>query len=77
MIEFSPEIPPKPGPIFNNQELPKDELEIYYKDESEFLPPGKKMEDLTPEEKIELQNKYRFSPLRPATYQGITGIKRR
>lgn len=77
MIEFTPDTPPKSDPIFNNEEIPKDEMEIYYKDESEFLPPGKKMEELTQEERNELQNKYRFSPLRPSTYQGITGIKRR
>jgi hypothetical protein len=37
MLEFTPDTPPKTDPIFNNQELPKDEMEIYYKDESEFL----------------------------------------
>ena len=61
--------------IPNNQDLPK-EMDIFYKDESEFIPEGKTLSDLTPEELEDLKNKYKFSPLRPAIYQGITGIHR-
>ena len=71
MLEFTPETPPKSEPIFNPQEIPK-EMEIYMKSETSFLPPGKKLEDLTPEELTLLQNQYKFSPFRPGIYQGIT-----
>jgi len=59
--------------VFNSQVIP-DELEIYYRNERYFLPEGKDFSDLTPEELKEVKNKYRFSPLRPGVYQGITGI---
>lgn len=58
----------------NNQDLPTNKLDIFYKDISAFLPPGKTFADLTEEEKREAMNKYRFSPLRPSHYQTITGI---
>ena len=57
----------------NNEEIPK-ELNIFYRSLSSFIPQGKKWSDLTTEEKEEVKNKYRFSPLRPGLYQTITGI---
>jgi len=62
------------SPIPNNQDIATNSLEIFYKSLAEFLPAGKTMNDLTEEEKAEVMNKYRFSPLRPSKYQCITGI---
>jgi hypothetical protein len=74
MLDFIQGQPPRTTPIFNGDEIPK-EMEIFFKLESEFLPKGKTLADLTPEEIKELQNKYRFSPLRPGLYQTISGFK--
>ena len=52
--------------------VPK-EFNIFYRSENQFLPPGKTFDDLTEEEKIEVQAKYRFDPYRPGLYQSITG----
>jgi len=71
MLDFMPALD---SPIPNNQDLPKDKMEIYYKSEREFLPAGKDFKDLTPEEENQLRLQYRFSPLRPGIYQGITGF---
>jgi len=57
-----------------NQEIPKDQLDVYFRDESHFLPEGKTWSDLTDKEKAEAKAKYRFDPMRPGMYQGITGI---
>ena len=73
MLDFMPNSPPQDVPIGNGQDLPKD-LDIFYKDESEFLPEGKTFADLTPEEARIVQNKYRFSCLRPGMYQAISGM---
>jgi len=59
--------------IPNNQDVPK-ELDIFYRNESFFLPEGKTFDDLTELERKELRRRYRFDPLRPGIYQGITGI---
>lgn len=61
------------APIPNGQDLPK-EMDIFFRNEAEFLPAGKTFNDLTLKEKIELRNKYRFDPFRPGVYQGITGL---
>ena len=60
-------------PIDNNQEIPK-EMNIFYSSLSSFIPPGKTWEQLTPREQEEVKNKYRFSPMKPGIYQGITGL---
>jgi hypothetical protein len=73
MLEFDSYTPPPSEPVFNVQEVPK-EMDIYYKSESAFLPEGKTIADLTPEETRVLQNQYRFSPLRPGIFQAITFI---
>ncbi len=75
MLDFTPDVPPNP-PILSNDEIPKGEMELYCRSESSFLPEGKTFADLTEEELKELQSKYRFSPLKPSTYQGITGRKK-
>ena len=67
-------------PIDNNNtglqtymEVP-DEMDVYMRTESSFLPPGKTWNDLTPEEKREIELKYRFSCFVPGKYQAITGF---
>ena len=72
MLDFSVDSGAKVT-VPNNQDLPKD-LDIFFRNEREFLPPGKNFNDLTPEELEELKNKYRFDYLRPGIYQGITAI---
>ena len=62
-------------PVETPQEISK-EMDIFYCSLESFLPPGKKFDDLTPTEQEEVKNKYRFSPLKPGVYQGITGIGR-
>lgn len=56
----------------NNQDIPRDEMNIFERLPSDFLPPGKTIGDLTPEEQRDLQQKFRFSPYRPGEYQAIT-----
>ena len=60
-------------PIDPASDVPK-EFDIYFKDESEFLPEGKTFKDLTPEEEQRLKSQYRFSPYKPGIYQGLTAI---
>ena len=59
--------------VFNPEWIPY-ELDIFYRSFESFLPEGKTFDDLTEEEKKSVKNQYRFSPLRPGIYQGITGI---
>lgn len=72
MNEFQPHIP-RNDPVPTTSEIP-EELEIFYRDEREFLPEGKDFDDLTEAEKKKLRNQYRFDPLKPGIYQGITGF---
>jgi len=60
-------------PIDPNQEIPKV-MDIFYSSLSHFIPAGKTWEDLTPQEQEEVKARYRFSPMKPGIYQGITGI---
>jgi len=75
LLEFEPYIPPPEPKVTNNQDIPK-ELDIFFRQESAFLPEGKKFEDLTPEELEMVKLKYRFDPMKPGLYQQITGISR-
>ena len=59
--------------IDNGQEIPKV-MDIFYSCLNSFIPAGKKWEDLTAQEQEEVKNKYRFSPMKPGVYQGISGI---
>jgi hypothetical protein len=72
MLDFIPEYP-KEDPTFNPEIIPKD-LDIFFRNEASFLPEGKTLADLTPEEKAEMQGRYRFDPLRPGIPQSISGI---
>lgn len=75
-LPFDAVVPEDVAPDANNllAEIPK-ELDIFYRDEKEFLPEGKTFEDLTEEEMEALRLKYRFSPLRPGIYQTLTGMR--
>ena len=74
MLDFTPGQPPQDAPTFDVQVIPK-ELDIFYRNEADFLPEGKTFADLTPEEERRLQSQYRFSPLRPGLYQTISGFR--
>jgi hypothetical protein len=54
-------------------EIP-DSMDIFQRSEADFLPEGKTLEELTPEELRHLKMQYRYDFYRPGTYQGITGI---
>jgi hypothetical protein len=64
-----------PEPISTNDEMPKGDMDIYYRSEESFLPEGKKLEDLTPEELEVYKNKIRFSHMVPSSYQLISGMQ--
>lgn len=62
------------GVVVNtSQEIPK-EMDIFYRQIYAFIPEGKTWDDLTEEEKKIIENQFRFDPLKPGVYQGITGI---
>jgi len=74
MLDFTPGQPPPDTPTFNPQIIPK-ELDIFFRNEADFLPEGKEFTDLTPEEERRLRSQYRFSPFRPGLYQVISGFR--
>jgi hypothetical protein len=74
LVPLDPFIPADEHTVSPNQDIPKDEMDIFYRTETAFLPEGKTWDDLTDVEKAEIRAKYRFDPLRPGTYQGITGF---
>lgn len=53
--------------------VPK-EMDIFWSSLQSFIPEGKTWEQLTPQEQEEVKNRYRFSPMKPGIYQGITGL---
>ena len=67
------EPPPIPANPINEDDLP-DELDIFFRDESYFLPEGKTWDDLTPKEMLKARSQYRFDPMKPGQYQTITGF---
>ena len=73
MLEFIAQDPPQPT-VPNNQDVPK-EMDIFFRNEADFLPAGKTFADLTPEELTVLKDQYKFSPFRPGIYQAVTGVK--
>ena len=72
LLPFHALPPDDDPPIQTGTEVPK-ELDIFCRTEYDFIPPGKTFDDLTDEEKQALKDKYRFDPLKPGIYQGITG----
>ena len=73
MEDFISLTPDEQEAVFNPEVIP-NEQEIYWRDEKYWLPEGKTFDDLTEEELKDLKNKYRFDPLRPGQYQGLTGM---
>ena len=75
MLNFRPVYPgtSQTPVVFKGDVIPK-EFDIYYKAEKEFLPDGENFADLSHQQKKNVQNAYRFSPLRPGIYQGLTGF---
>jgi len=73
MLNFDEYIPPAEPKVSDNQDIPK-EMDIFFRKETAFLPPGKTFEDLTPEELKDVMDKYRFDAMKPGLYQQITGI---
>jgi len=63
-----------PQAVPNNQDIPKNELDIFFRDINNFIPPGKTWETMTKEEKEKVRAQYRFDYMRPGQYQGITGL---
>ena len=61
------------SPIDSWSEIPK-EWDIFFREIEAFLPEGKTLDDLTPEELKKIRSQYRFDPMRPGVYQGLTGI---
>ena len=57
-----------------NQDIPKDQLDIFFRDIQAFIPEGKTWDDLTDKEQAEIKDKYRFDPMRPGMYGAITGF---
>ena len=73
MLNFDEYIPPAEPKVSNSQDIPK-EMDIFFRKETAFLPPGKTFEDLTPEELKDVMDKYKYSYFKPGIYQGITGL---
>ena len=59
--------------VFDPSVIPY-ELDVFFRSFSSFLPEGRTYESLSDKEKVSVSNQYRFSPLRPGMYQGITAI---
>jgi len=65
----------KDPPIPNNQDIPKSDMDIFYRDISAFYPDGKTSWDqLTDQEKKDAKAKYRWDPFRPGCYQAVTAV---
>jgi len=58
--------------VFDPGVISKD-MDVFFRNESSFIPEGKTINDLTDEEKKKLKSQYRFDPMRPGEYQGMTG----
>jgi len=69
-LDYTSNIDP---PVDNGQDVPK-EMDIFYRNESAFIPEGKKFEDLTQREQQIVKSRYRFDPMKPGIYGAITGI---
>jgi hypothetical protein len=73
MSKFSPALKiPKKVDTYDDV---SEDMDIFQRSEEQFLPPGKKFEDLTERELTKLKNQYRFDYYKPGVYQGITWIR--
>ena len=70
----APPITPDEDAVPTASEIPK-EMDVFFRNEDYFLPEGKTWGELTEEELHLAKNRYRFSPMRPGIYQGITGFQ--
>ena len=75
-LSFNPIPHVEDPPIPNNQDISKDDMDIFYRNIYAFIPEGKTWEQLTSEEKKKAMDQYKYDYLRPGVYQGITGIGR-
>lgn len=75
MLDFIPVDPPDPNAttVFTGDEIPK-EMDLFYRTEENFLPKGKRFEDLTAKEKAYLKAQYTYDPIRSGCYQSVTGF---
>jgi hypothetical protein len=64
----------KARPVDTYSEIPES-MDVYQRTEAQFLPDGKTLEELTPEELEHMQFQYRFDPYKPGQYQSITWIR--
>lgn len=64
-----------PKAVDLNDEIP-EAMDVFQRSEEQFLPPGKTLEELTPEELIHMRRQYKYDYYKPGVYQGITGIGR-
>ena len=71
-LDFSEESIPQ-EPVDPGDKIPK-ELNIFYRQESAFLPEGKSIKDLTPEQLAKLKVQYRFDIFKPGIGQTISGF---
>jgi len=71
-LDCNADAPPSPK-ISTGQDIPKDEMDIFYRNIEAFIPEGKTWDQLTPKEQKKAIDQYRFDPMRPGCYQGITG----
>lgn len=69
---FPPE-KPRGQPVNTRDNVPK-EMNIFWRDYRAFLPEGKTIDELTPDELKKLKAQCRFDPMVPGEYQGITGF---
>lgn len=58
--------------VETNDAISKD-MDVFFRGENEFLPPGQTWDTLTIEDKKLIQARYRFDPMRPGIYQTMTG----
>jgi hypothetical protein len=52
-------------------DVPSD-MDVFWRTESQFLPPGKTFEDLTEKEMTKLRNQYKYDYYKPGVYGAIT-----
>lgn len=76
LMPFQPDTTPIDPPVMSNADIPK-EFDIFSQPESDFLPNGKRFEDLTPEEMMEVTTKYRFAYFRSGMSQVLSGMTTR
>jgi len=67
------DLPDQQSSHFNLSDVPQ-QMDVYWRPFSEFLPEGVDFDTLSEEDKKLVKDRYRFAFLRPGKYQSITGI---